>query len=73
MNCGGQCRCAQNATKMASCPTPSDGKMVLDKEGKCPCGKPETACCHANVVRENLVSHSVGSGAMSGDKDTARE
>ncbi len=56
--CGGHCRCADQAEvvdgpvtskKIASCEPPKEGVM-LDAEGKCPCGKTPDECCHKEVV-----------------------
>ncbi len=53
--CGGHCRCSDEKedtnkkTASPSCASPTGGVM-LDAEGKCPCGKTPDACCHKEVV-----------------------
>jgi hypothetical protein len=46
MSCGHHCQCAGKESKPANavCEIPNE-KIVLDKDGKCPCGKTEADCC----------------------------
>lgn len=45
--CGGHCKCAEAKKEVEAdtCAVPSEG-VNIDIEGKCPCGKPASQCCH---------------------------
>lgn len=56
VGCGGNCACAQMAGKEEECAKP-EGGVVLDKEGKCPCGKSADDCCHADSIEGASALH----------------
>lgn len=61
--CGGDCRCAGN--------TPDEKKdtlcgaevmpLVLDEDGKCPCGKSADECCNKDELKG--CEHDIAQGA----------
>ena len=57
--CGGNCACAQAdaASKVTDevC-APPEGGVMLDKDGKCPCGKVADECCHKESIEKNRNS-----------------
>ena len=53
MSCGGNCACGarnEQAEKL-TCEAPKEG-VVLNADGKCPCGKLEEECCHKKAKQE---------------------
>lgn len=56
VGCGGNCACAKAAGEEATCETPVGGVM-LDKFGKCPCGKSKEDCCHKDSIDQNDALH----------------
>lgn len=49
--CGPHCRRAGSSSEKEgdSCVAPKEG-VVLDKSGKCPCGKGANECCHKDTL-----------------------
>lgn len=56
VGCGGNCACAQMANSEDECALP-EGGVVLDKDGKCPCGKSADDCCHSDKIEGNDALH----------------
>ncbi len=56
VGCGGNCACAQVSEGKETCSLPPEG-IVFDKEGKCPCGKSKSNCCHGENEKENDALH----------------
>ncbi len=58
--CGGNCRCACGPDESEEvCEAPKEG-VVIDKDGKCPCGKELKDCCHKDEIvasEENEALH----------------
>lgn len=53
--CGGGCRCAGDAPDTKNdtqCATPI-APLILDENGKCPCGKTARDCCHKDELTES--------------------
>ena len=56
VGCGGNCACAQMANSEDECALP-EGGVVLDNDGKCPCGKSADDCCHSDKIEGNDALH----------------
>ena len=56
VGCGGNCACARAAGEEVDCATPTE-TVMLDKFGKCPCGKSKEDCCHKDTIDENAALH----------------
>ena len=54
--CGGNCQCACGPDEETdtTCELPKVGVM-LDKDGKCPCGKGLQDCCHKDEIKNAVV------------------
>lgn len=59
--CGGGCRCAGDTPEIkndAACAVPKE-PLMLDENGKCPCGKSMEDCCHKDEFSSGEHNHAL--------------
>ncbi|OGZ18902.1 MAG: hypothetical protein A2494_03870 [Candidatus Lloydbacteria bacterium RIFOXYC12_FULL_46_25] len=59
--CGGGCRCAGDAPEIKNdteCAVPGE-PLMLDANGKCPCGKSVEDCCHKDELSSSEHNHAL--------------